>query len=165
MGVLLLPVYFQYIYGDVSLSVAQLSKSPGGLLGTQTILCYINTAVTRTKHVFHAGKTVPHPRHNSNASTPKPWPYEKKAKHSIVVLHWILTYLLKLIGFGLVLIPVCVLSVGHAKPPYCKDAIDIVPYPRILMVRTSWKQPCNWVLNTVEKVKNKHYYLKSHLLW
>lgn len=79
-------------------------------------------------------------------------------------MHWTPTYLLELIGLGLVLVPVCVLSVGHAKPPHCQDAIDIVPYPSILMVRTSWKQPCNWVLNTAEKVKNKHCYLKSHLL-
>lgn len=48
-----------------------------------------------------------------------------------------LMYLLKLVGFGLILVPVCILSVSHPEPPHCQDAVDVVPYPSILMVCTS----------------------------
>lgn len=74
-----------------------------------------------------------------------------------------LTYLLKLVGFGLILVPVCILSVSHPEPPHRQDAVDVVPYPSILMVSTSWKQPCYWVLSRVQRAQNGHYYLKSHL--
>ena len=86
-----------------------------------------------------------------------------KKTNSVTGLHRTLTYLLELVSFGLILIPVRVLPISHAQPPHGQDAVDVVPHPSILMVRTSWKQPRNWILTMAEEIKKKHYYLKSHL--
>lgn len=86
-----------------------------------------------------------------------------KRTNSITGLHQTLAYLLELIGFGFILIPVRVLPISHPQPPHSQDAVDVVPHPSILMVLTSWKQPRNWILTTAEGIKNKYYYLKFHL--
>ena len=45
-------------------------------------------------------------------------------------------YLLQLVGLGLVLVAVGVLAVGHAQAPHGQDAIDVIPYPGILLLMT-----------------------------
>lgn len=43
-------------------------------------------------------------------------------------------YLFQLIGLGFILIAVSILAVGHAQAPNSQYAIDVVPYPGILLV-------------------------------
>ena len=45
-------------------------------------------------------------------------------------------YLLQLVGLGLVLITVGVLAVGHAQAPHGQDAVDVIPYPGVLLLMT-----------------------------
>lgn len=138
-------VFCLHFNSDVSLSVVQFSKSY--LLGGSWKYrppCGTQTLLPREQNIFHAGKTVPDPRHSSNASTPfttTPLGNKKTNKQTNQQHSWFmpktLTYLLKLVGFGLILVPVCILSVSHPEPPHRQDAVDVVPYPSILMVCTS----------------------------
>lgn len=45
-------------------------------------------------------------------------------------------YLLQLVGFGLVLIAVRILAVGHAQAPHGQNAVDVIPHPGILLLVT-----------------------------
>lgn len=134
------------------------------LPGTLHTTRCIDAAVRGTRHVLQARKTLPDPRQRSNANAPFKTTTVWQKVNTTTGLCRTLTYLLELVGFGLILIPVRILPISHAQPPHSQDAVDVVPYPSIFMVRTSWKQPCHWILTTAEGIKNKHYYLKSHLL-
>lgn len=57
-----------------------------------------------------------------------------------------LPHLLQFIGLGLVFVAVRVLAVGHAEPPHCKDAVDVVPDPGILLLGTGRQKSSHWVL-------------------
>lgn len=55
-------------------------------------------------------------------------------------------YLLQLIGFGLVLITVGILAVGHAQAPHSQNAVDIISHPGILLFMTGRQQPRDGIL-------------------
>ena len=58
----------------------------------------------------------------------------KGAEHQARAASW--PYLLQLVGLGLVLVAVSVLAVGHAQAPHGQDAVDVIPYPGVLLLMT-----------------------------
>lgn len=69
----------------------------------------------------------------------------------LISLYFYSKYLFQFIGLRLILISVCILTVGQAQTPYRQDAIHIIPDPGILLLRAGWKQASHWILQNKEK--------------
>lgn len=76
----------------------------------------------------------------------------RQNKHTVVyTLTPSKTHLLQFVGLGLVFVAIRILAVGHAEPPHCQDAVDVVPYPGILFLGTGRQKSCHWILQQYEK--------------
>lgn len=60
---------------------------------------------------------------------------------------WTVTYLLQLVGLGLIFVPVSILPVGKTESPNWQDAVNIVSDPGIWLIRAARQETRYWILS------------------